>query len=276
VLVPVKSDEEVIAARLLEFFAAATPWHRRLWNTSLALGLREVLEAAEATRAGVLSEDSVKTTASTCVRLAGLDPGLGGEQRVRTLQQALTGRLRYDGLDFHTVRHIAEDLERHYLHHWAEAIRGPNPPKLERTARSIAAHLLDLGFGPNYLHRWWTYRTSHEATTYSLADIVEEAHTLARRPIQAFQVLLAFQSSPRSKSGYPSDWLTPGQLNAWLAANSFDHAGIGSAGFSGPSAAGGFGNSGGRRGVSERALMAQTGWPRPATARSAPRASTFG
>lgn len=226
-LVPVKADEEVIAARLLEFLAAATPWHRRLWNTGLVLGLREVLEAAEASRAGVLSEDSLKTTASMCVRLAGLDPGTGGEQATRTLQQALTGRLRYDGLDFHTVSHIADGLERHYLHHWAEAIRGPNPPKLERTARSIAAHLLDLGFGPNYLHRWWTYKTSHEATTYSLADIVEEAHTLARRPIRAFQVLLAFQSSPRSKAGYPPDWLTPGQLNAWLAAHSFDHAGPG-------------------------------------------------
>lgn len=150
-----------------------------------------------------------------------------GSGRRPERQQALTGRLRYDGLDFHTVNHIAEDLECHYLHHWAEAIRGPNPPKLERTARSIAAHLLDLGFGPNYLHRWWTYKTSHEATTYSLADIVEEAHSLARRPIQAFQVLLAFQSSPRSKAGYPPDWLTPGQLNAWLAANSFDHAGPG-------------------------------------------------
>jgi hypothetical protein len=227
VLVPVKPDEEVIAARLLEFLAAATPWHRRLWNTSLLLGLREVLEAAEAARASVLSEESVKATASTCVRLAGLDPGLGGEQAVRTLQHALTGRLRYDGLDYHTVSHIAEDLESHYLQRWADAIRGANPPKLERTARSIAAHLLDLGFGPNYLHRWWTYKIAHEATAYSLADVVEQAHTLARRPIQAFQVLLAFQSSPRSRAGYPPDWLTPGQVSAWLAANNFAPAGPG-------------------------------------------------
>ncbi len=90
----------------------------------------------------------------------------------------MTGRLRYDGLDYHTVSHIAEDLESHYLQRWADAIRGANPPKLERTARSIAAYLLDLGFGPNYLHRWWTYRISHEATAYSLADVVEQAHTL--------------------------------------------------------------------------------------------------
>ena len=52
-LAPVNADEEVIAARLLDFFAAATPWNRRLWNTGLVLGLREILEATEAARAGL-------------------------------------------------------------------------------------------------------------------------------------------------------------------------------------------------------------------------------
>ena len=120
-LVPVNPDEEVIAARLLEFFAAATPWNRRLWNTGIVLGLREILEAVEAARAGVLSEESVKTLGNTCTRLVGLDPGAGGEQASRTLQQVLTNKLRYDGLDFHTISHIAADVEIHYLERWAQA-----------------------------------------------------------------------------------------------------------------------------------------------------------
>lgn len=225
-LTPVNADEVVIAARLLEFFASATPWNRRLWNAGLLLGLRETLEATEAARAGVLSEDSVKGLGNACARLAGLDPGTGGEQACRSLQQALTGRLRYDGLDFHTVSHLAEDLEEHYLERWADALRRPNPPKIERTSRTIAAHLLDLGFGANYLHRWWTSKVIHEKDSYSLADIVEQAHALARKPAREFKVLMAFHSSPRSKSGYPSGWLRPGEVNVWLAEHGFSTSGL--------------------------------------------------
>ena len=190
------------------------------------LSLREILEAVEAARAGVLSEESVKGLGNTCARVAGLDPGAGGEQASRSLQQALTNKLRFDGLDFHAVSQIAENIESHYLERWAAALRRPDPPKVERTARSIAAHLLDLGFGANYLHRWWFYKLRHDKSAASLADIVEEAHTLARRPVQEFTVLAAFLSSPRSKAGYPSDWLTPGQVGAWLSDNRFDVSGL--------------------------------------------------
>jgi len=85
---------------------------------------------------------------------------------------------------------------------------------------------LDLGFGANYLHRWWTYKLLHEKAPASLADIVEQAHALARQPAQEFTVLTAFLSSPRSKAGYPADWLAPGEVEAWLNTSGFNPSGL--------------------------------------------------
>jgi hypothetical protein len=51
-----------VAARLLEFFGAATAWHRNLWIVGLVLTLKELLEAAEAARGGVLFQNSVETS----------------------------------------------------------------------------------------------------------------------------------------------------------------------------------------------------------------------
>ena len=42
-----------VAARLLEFFGASTPWHRNLWTVGLVLTLKELLEVTEAVRGGV-------------------------------------------------------------------------------------------------------------------------------------------------------------------------------------------------------------------------------
>ena len=104
---------------------------------------------------------------------AGLDPGAGNEQQKQLLQQALRSDLRFLGLDYYTVRDIRYNIHDLYLKRWADALAGPPPlPRAERVARSIASHLLDLGFSPDYLHRWWTYKSKHEAGDRTLADLV--------------------------------------------------------------------------------------------------------
>jgi hypothetical protein len=69
--------EQVVAARLLEFFDARTPWHRSLWNPGLVLTLNEILEASEAVRMSVLSEEALNFAIETSLRQAPLDPGVG-------------------------------------------------------------------------------------------------------------------------------------------------------------------------------------------------------
>jgi hypothetical protein len=144
---PVNEWEQLVAARLLDFFDAKTPWHHSLWNPGLVLSLSEILEASEAFRMSVLSEDALNFAIETAVKLAPLDPGIGDSQRLKALQTCLRPKLRYHGLDFFSVRQLVQEIGSSYLPGWARAISDLSTrPKPERVARSIAAHLLDLGF----------------------------------------------------------------------------------------------------------------------------------
>ena len=50
-----------------------------------------------------------------------LDPGVGDSQRLKALQTTLRPKLRFDGLDFLALRHLAQDIEAAYLNGWAAA-----------------------------------------------------------------------------------------------------------------------------------------------------------
>ncbi len=110
---------KLLAARLLEFFSTNTPWHRALWNPGLVLCLRELLEASEAVRAGVLHEDSLRSLAETCVRLSASDPGAGNEDQRHALQQTLQSqtkpKLRFGGIEYHVLKRLTDDIEADYL-----------------------------------------------------------------------------------------------------------------------------------------------------------------
>ena len=218
--------EQLVAARLLEFFDARTPWHRSLWNPGLVLTLDEILEASEAVRMSVLSEEALNFAIETSLKQAPLDPGVGDSQRLKTLQMALRPKLRFEGLDFLTLRHLSQDIKGNYLNGWVAASFLPNRPKPERAARAIASHLLDLGFSGDYLHRWWVYRLFHEQGERPLAELVLEAHALALKPPRSYDVLVAFESIPKTKSGFPRDWLNASSVSQWLRKSGFDITGV--------------------------------------------------
>lgn len=224
---PVNPDDRLIAARLLDFFSSSTPWHRGLWNPGLSLTLREMLEASEAFHNSVLHESVLQALGSSCLRLSGRDPGAGDEHELHTLQSLLKKTVVYDGLEYHALRTLANRVESKYMERWAEEFRISNDrPKVERTARSVASHLLDLGFSSNYLHRWWKFKLHHEAGTRTLADILEDAHTLSQRQFHTYDVLIVLDSSPAAKSGYPPEWRNAAQVSAWLKSNSFSVSGL--------------------------------------------------
>ena len=74
---PVNESDVHTGTRVLDFFDSRSPWNRRLWNIGLSLTLREVLEAAEAVSAGVLSPNSLNFLVNVPQRIAGTDPGAG-------------------------------------------------------------------------------------------------------------------------------------------------------------------------------------------------------
>jgi hypothetical protein len=93
----VNALDPITAARLVELLAPTTPWNRSLWSLNTVLTLEEVLEAAEASRAGILGEDSLKRLGSLAMRLVGKDPGVPDEEK-RVLNDALRTSPRFDGL----------------------------------------------------------------------------------------------------------------------------------------------------------------------------------
>lgn len=219
---PVNPDDQIIAARLVELLDPTTPWNRSLWSINTLLTFREVLEAAEASRSGILGTDSLKRLGSLAVRLAGKDPGVLVAER-HVLGEALQNPPRHDGLAYHTVSQLLERITPEYLIRWAGALDRTPQPQAERTARSVAGYLLDQGFSGEYLHSWFSERLYDCETQLTLSELLRSAHAdLIQRPLANFEVLIAFKNTPKSASGFPQGWLKSRQLSHWLRSNKFD------------------------------------------------------
>src|SRR5580700_4451732 len=70
----VKSFDQHVATRLLDFFGNRTPWTRRLWSAGTPLMLRELIEVAD-TDQGTLTEASARWLANAAKRRVGPDLG---------------------------------------------------------------------------------------------------------------------------------------------------------------------------------------------------------
>jgi hypothetical protein len=221
----VNAFKTYVAARLQDFFRPGTPWHRGLWTTGLVLSLRETAEAAEAVQAGVLSRAALRDLAETVKRLAGRDPGTGPASQQKLLQDCLQSELRSGGVDHRLLCQITQDVETHYLDRWSTVLTDSGSlPGPERTARSIASHLLDAGLSPDFLCSWWTRAVRKKGE--ALPSLVASAHDLVCEAPRKFTVLVAFEGFPEGKSGVPPSWLAPPAVSEWLRSNGFNVAGI--------------------------------------------------
>src|SRR5260370_18328878 len=229
----VNAFEGHIAARLLDFFDSKTPWQRGLWTPSVGLTLREVLEASEAVAAGVRTPSTLQSLVSYCLELVGRDLAFGDAEQKKVLQSGLRGDARsglisFEGVEFRVIRQLSETICGEYLQRWSSCL-GPGHPAVgaERAARGIASHLLDSGFSSSYLHRWWSYKTQHEAGARSISELLQEAHKLIGMPPRDYELLVAFEHAPAPKSPSPqSAWLTNQEVSAWLRSNKFDVSGV--------------------------------------------------
>ena len=222
----VNEFETHVGARLLDFFDSRSPWSRKLWNCSLVLTLSEVVEALEAVRAGVLTEASLGYLLNHAQKSAGTDPDAGSPEERRLLQAALSSKPRLGGLSHHLIVQLEATIRPRYLARWADVLRQDAPPGPERTARSIASHLLDLGYSSDYLHRWWKFRLLHEEPQRPLSDLVDDAQALALASPKVFEVLAPVSNAIRWKLKPPTDWRAAPEVSQWLRSNGFDVAGV--------------------------------------------------
>ena len=184
---PLDDSAVHVVARLEEFFAQRTPWHRRLWTVGTVLGLKEAAEYAAACIDGaVQSTEGLRFVVASCRREVDRDPG------VRHLSAGLTHVLA--ALDVtaaskvppHAVEQLQQLIRRaeeEYCATWQSADSGV---ALEYRARAIASHLLDAGFSQSHLHRWLQAVREHIAANPKKFRAIVEA-PLFKRAVGALE-----------------------------------------------------------------------------------------
>ena len=162
-------------ARLLDYFGRRTNWQRRLWNPGTVTVLQETLEAVDLLARGHRAA-TVKELARMAQRRSGPDLGLGPS----AVRSALTATLRklQESPRSPIARHQPDDLlsgiTTDYLAHWSQVLSSePEALAPEEASRTLAGHLLGLGFSPDYLHRWVTWLAKRRNPA-SLAEVFGE------------------------------------------------------------------------------------------------------
>ena len=224
----VNNYEQLICARLLDYFSSKTHWNRALWGAGTVLALQEVLEASEAQSQGHLTDKTIKGAVVTALRLLQDDPGMGTPQERKTLAGLLhfdsepRNDLPFQGLEYEAIKEMVERSIPAYLERWSRAIAEDQPAQ-EWASRAIASHLLDLGFHSDYLHRWWTWRTKNPRDVETpLSDVVAEMATMANKAETEFSVLIPFPTPLQPPTGLlpPESWIDATQVSKWFKENS--------------------------------------------------------
>lgn len=208
--------------RLLDFFAEASPWPRRLWDIGTVLALREAAESGEWLRRRVLSSGSVSWYLRALERQLGPDRGLGETQLRKELTKLLRSGLAPDGRERRRLIQLMPTITDDYVGRWAAAVDTEQCPSRERLARAIATHLLDCGYSTGYLHRWIRWLSTQTGAT--LADLLGGARELAKRDDRRFEVLVPFVSVPdyENLASHLPEWCSPTHTSAWFRENNID------------------------------------------------------
>jgi len=129
-----------VLARLFDFFGHRTPWHRRLWNVSTVLALREVVEYADACLSkAVTSTQGLKYVVEAAKHQVDRDPGsahLASEitARLDELSKSSSSKVPISARD--ELEQLVRRLKVDYLANWCE--KAAPLTSVEFTARTLA------------------------------------------------------------------------------------------------------------------------------------------
>ncbi|MGW0522193.1 hypothetical protein [Crossiella sp. NPDC003009] len=112
-----------------------------------------------------------------------------------------------------------------YLDRWADRVAEGAQVRPERLARALAAHLLDLGYTPQFLTTQWL--TTLRSRNIHPEAIIATAAGLARIPPREFQVLLPLDAIPeRSTAANSPGWLNNSEVISWLTREGHSTSGV--------------------------------------------------
>lgn len=216
-----QNETALVLARLLDYFGRRTNWQRRLWNPGTVTVLQETLEAVDLLASGHRAE-AVSELARMVQRTSGPDRGLGPS----AVRSALTATLRKlqespkSPIARHQLDHLLAGISTGYLARWSRVLSSdPEALATEAASRTLAGHLLGLGFSSDYLHRWVTWLAKRKSPA-SLAEVFSEAEEVTRRQPRLWDVLVPFIALARHSQQMPPQWLDAAATTRWLSKNS--------------------------------------------------------
>ena len=195
--------DDIVMARLSEFWGRSTSWERSLWSVGTVAQLDELREACVAGISAKAQEDFK----NEIQRLAKLDKGLGDNSARQLLREILKENLTVNSVGRHQLDLLVPRVRAGYLARWASAVRATTPPGAEAVARHVAAHLLDIGYSADHLYRWLEYKTKHQTPSPSLPDLLNDGDTeLGDKNPQTYRVLVPVITAPRMTDQVPAAW----------------------------------------------------------------------
>lgn len=216
-----------VLARMADYFTdEGTPWARRLWDIGSVLALEELWEAGYWQAHGVLSQTACDWQRNELNALIGPDRGLGDRELRKELTELLKKPLPDPSPTRRRLKEIIGHVRAGYLERWAAAVNVPIEERVkpERYSRTVASHLLDLGYSASQLKAWANDLYQARATT---ADIADSSAELARTPASMFEVLVVLEKVPRRELAEPlENWLDKGKVVSWLREHGHDTSGV--------------------------------------------------
>jgi len=208
-----------------DFFTAdGMPWPRRLWDGGSLLALEELWEAGAWQTRRVLSPAACDWLRNELRKVIGPDVGLGDRDLRREITTLLSAPLPDPSPARRRLREVISHARGGYMDRWAAAAAKPEQdrPKPERLARTVAAHLLDIGYSPTHLSRW-----IGELDLATTTEVLEGAAGLDQAPMTTFEVLVVLLAVPHRDLAEGLDrWLPKGEVIKWLMKRGHSTSGL--------------------------------------------------
>ncbi|WHT19969.1 hypothetical protein N8J89_02505 [Crossiella sp. CA-258035] len=220
-----------VLARLTDFCQVdGVLWTRRLWDIGSILTLEELWESATWQSRKVISGSAFDWQRHQLACLIGPDLGMGDKALRREVVQLLGSDSLTDPSSGHRrLRELIDHARDGYLDRWADRVADGAQVKPERLARTLAAHLLDLGYTAQFLTEQWLSGLRSKNT--HTEAIIASAAGLARIPPRTFHVLLPLSSVPdRASAENTPDWLNNSEVLSWLKSEGHSTSGVRSQG----------------------------------------------
>ncbi|GAA0455410.1 hypothetical protein Ade02nite_04070 [Paractinoplanes deccanensis] len=211
---------------MIDFFTLeGQPWPRRLWDVGSLLALQELLEASTWAQHRVLSAAAVDWQRHELLKAIGPDVGLGDKELRAELTSLLKRPLPDPSPAHRRLRVVVDHARGGYLSRWAAAISLPEQrPRPERLARTVAAHLLDLGYDAGYLAAWIGRLARRGA---GAEEVLHEAVALDATEPQVFTVLAMLDGAPEQQQARKHEgWVSGREVVDWLARRGHPTSGI--------------------------------------------------